>query len=114
MGAQARQTVIRRVAFRYLAKLAKRERRDFTDTDVEDALKRADHRCECTLIGCDPPHEAQCEEKLALDERGNWGDPDAWQADHKNGDRSDNSAENCQVLCSNCHIEKTFSLDVPA
>jgi len=27
--------------------------------------------------------------------------------DHKNGDNSDNSTENCQALCANCHDEKS-------
>jgi hypothetical protein len=30
-----------------------------------------------------------------------------WDADHKNGDRSDNSPYNCQMLCPNCHTYKS-------
>ena len=30
-----------------------------------------------------------------------------WDADHKNGDRSDDSPYNCQMLCPNCHTYKS-------
>jgi hypothetical protein len=30
-----------------------------------------------------------------------------WDADHKNGDRSDDSPHNCQMLCPNCHTYKS-------
>jgi len=35
--------------------------------------------------------------------------PAAWQADHKIAlqDGGDNSISNCQIICGNCHAEKT-------
>ncbi len=30
-----------------------------------------------------------------------------WDFHHKNGDRSDNSLNNCEALCPNCHAKKT-------
>jgi len=32
---------------------------------------------------------------------------DVWEFDHIDGDRTNNSSENCQALCPNCHARKT-------
>jgi 5-methylcytosine-specific restriction endonuclease McrA len=32
---------------------------------------------------------------------------DVWDFDHIDGDRSNNSLENCQALCPTCHAKKT-------
>ena len=34
--------------------------------------------------------------------------PPRWQYDHIDGDSSNNSLENCQGLCPNCHDVKTY------
>jgi hypothetical protein len=31
-----------------------------------------------------------------------------WQFDHKDGNRTNNSPNNCQALCPNCHAKKTY------
>jgi len=31
---------------------------------------------------------------------------DVWDSDHIDGDSSNNSLENCQALCPNCHAKK--------
>jgi hypothetical protein len=33
-----------------------------------------------------------------------------WDYDHKDGNRSNNHARNCQALCPNCHAKKTGGL----
>jgi len=36
-----------------------------------------------------------------------WG---VWDYDHIDGNRSNNSPDNCQVLCPNCHAKKSRGL----
>ena len=33
-----------------------------------------------------------------------------WDYDHKDGNRANNNAGNCQALCPNCHAKKTRGL----
>ena len=35
---------------------------------------------------------------------------DVWDFDHVDGDSSNNSLENCQALCPNCHAKKTRNI----
>ena len=62
----------------------KKERRGFPDIAKERVLKKQNYRC------------AHC--KCLLN---------AYDWDHKNGKRYDNSESNCQALCPNCHARKT-------
>ena len=35
---------------------------------------------------------------------------EVWDFDHKDGNNSNNSLENCQALCPNCHAKKTRNI----
>jgi 5-methylcytosine-specific restriction endonuclease McrA len=71
------------------------ERKEFSQETVDAAWKRANEVCE------------ECGKQLVYENRGPEG-RGCWQAHHKNGDNSDNSLDNCQILCSDCH-KKTHS-----
>lgn len=59
-------------------------RRSFSKSTKAEALKRQNYRCNI------------CGKKS-----------DVWDFDHIDGDSSNNSLENCQALCPNCHAKKT-------
>lgn len=61
-----------------------RERQDFREDMQERTLSKQKHRC------------ANCGRLLNV-----------WDADLKDGDRSNNEESNCVILCPNCHAVKT-------
>jgi hypothetical protein len=64
-----------------------RERRYFTDSIKKLTLRDQNYKC-------------------AICKRGTG----VWDYDHIDGNRSNNDADNCQVLCPNCHAKKTRGL----
>ncbi len=66
-------------------KSKERLRSTFSQNTKEHVVIRQKHRC------------ADCKDLLNV-----------IQYDHKNGNRSDNSKQNCQALCPNCHSRKTI------
>ena len=60
------------------------KRKDFTDRQIRDAVKRQDGLCGI----CHKPEDS---------ERG------FFEAHHKNGNNQDNSDENCQMIHAGCH-----------
>ncbi len=70
--------------FTYIQPLAKPlPRKDFTDTTKRDTIIKQGFVCNsCNLS---PKH---------------------WEYHHRDGNRSNNSPENCEGLCLNCHAEK--------
>ena len=68
-------------------KAKKPKRKNFSKATKKAALKRQGDKCNI------------CREKTEL-----------WEYDHINGDSSNNSLENCQALCPNCHSKKTRNI----
>jgi hypothetical protein len=64
----------------------KRKRRAFASGIRQKTLEKQHYKC------------ANCKRPLK---------PRGTDYDHKNGNRSDNRAKNCQALCLNCHGDKT-------
>ena len=65
-------------------KAKKPKRKAFSKSTKKSTLEKQGYRCNI------------CGEKS-----------DIWEYDHTNGDSSNNSLENCQALCPNCHAKKT-------
>ena len=66
----------------------KRPRRSWTEQEKDQVRNRQGGRC------------SKCGEI-----------PPRWHYDHKDGDSSNNSMQNCQALCPNCHDVKTYDKD---
>ena len=60
------------------------KRKYFSNQTKEKTLQAQNNRC------------ADCGQKS-----------DVWDFDHKDGNRGNNSLDNCQALCPNCHAKKT-------
>ena len=69
--------------YNYKGKL---KRKDFSEKTKKATLIKQNHKCNI------------CKEKL---------DDELFDFDHIDGNRSNNSMENCQALCPNCHQKKT-------
>ena len=73
------------IADRKYRRLGKKKRRAFSEDTKQFVLNRQDYHC--NICGTSMQY---------------------WDFDHI-GSRNDNSPENCQALCLNCHREKTVS-----
>jgi len=71
-----------------------KERNDFSDETLEKAWKRSGGCCE------------KCGNSLKKGNPGRKGES-CWEEHHKDGDKTNDKPENCQILCWPCH-EKTF------
>ena len=83
------------------------DRDPVSDFAVQAVFIAAGGRCECRDPRCDQGHSDRCARTFLLQHRGDWGDDNAWQLDHVDGDPTNNDPGNLQVLCSACHRYKT-------
>ncbi len=72
----------------------------FSEVVVVQAYQRAGGRCECTRTT--HGHDGRCANTLVSSKRGEEG-KGAWEAYHKDGDSTNDSYSNCEILCWDCH-----------
>lgn len=88
-----------------------KERRSFSKRTIDRCMERQQHKCANDPNNTDPWFkDYKCLLYIRNDvEEKDQGlfDGASYQCDHKDGNRSNNTYENCQLLCPNCHAVKT-------